>query len=168
MKKTLPSTQSRFTGVTLLIKLLFFVFAALFVCSDLFANTKLFYNPEYKPKNNPVFETDALMVKSPAALSGPTISYVSPQTWLIGTTVTLTPTSSGVAAPGYSSSFHLVGTGFHAPAGVAVDAAGNVYVADEGDVAAKKVLGSKGSTVTLNSSFSAPSGIAVDASGNVY
>jgi serine/threonine protein kinase, bacterial len=70
---------------------------------------------------------------------------------------------------------------FHYPAGVAVDAGGNVYVADTysnkirkvtpaGDVTTLAGSGSSGSTDDTGTaaSFNAPFSVAVDAGGNVY
>lgn len=71
---------------------------------------------------------------------------------------------------------------FNGPAGVAVDKAGIVYVADQGNNKIKKIWPS-GKTVSLagatgagafangsgaNANFNSPTGIAVDNSGNVY
>jgi len=70
---------------------------------------------------------------------------------------------------------------FYSPAGVAVDAAGNVYVADYGNDMIRKIT-PQGVVSTLagsgiqgnvngtgeNASFNRPSGVAVDANGNVY
>jgi gliding motility-associated-like protein len=99
----------------------------------------------------------------------PTISYASPQTYTQGTAITaLTPTSSGVAAPGYSNALVTIGSGFNNPAGVAADAAGNVYVADLGNNAIKKIPVGGGAPVIVSSAFNGPSGVAVDAAGNVY
>ena len=61
-----------------------------------------------------------------------------------------------------------IGTGFTFPNGVAVDAAGNVYVADLGNDAVKKIAVSGGATTTLHSGYSSPTGVGVDASGNVF
>ncbi|WP_158825597.1 NHL repeat-containing protein [Mucilaginibacter lacusdianchii] len=70
---------------------------------------------------------------------------------------------------------------FHSPMGIVVDAAGNVYVSDEGDNAIFKItqtgtvsiLAGNGTAGYANgegsvAQFNAPQGIAVDASGNVY
>ena len=70
---------------------------------------------------------------------------------------------------------------FHSPFGVAVDAAGNVYVGDAGNQKIRKITpagvvttiagsGSIGSKDSIGSaaSFYNPSGVAVDAAGNVY
>ncbi|WP_259067330.1 NHL repeat-containing protein [Mucilaginibacter sp. X4EP1] len=70
---------------------------------------------------------------------------------------------------------------FYSPAGVAVDAVGNVYVADYGNDMIRKIT-PQGVVSTLagsgiqgsvngtgeNASFNRPSGVAVDANGNVY
>ncbi|SHN32780.1 cadherin-like beta sandwich domain-containing protein, partial [Mucilaginibacter sp. OK098] len=103
----------------------------------------------------------------PAGL--PTISYSSPHTYNVGTAISsLAPTSSGVAAPGYSASPVTAGSGFNNPYGVAADAPGNIYVADYGNNAVKKIPVGGGAPVTIGSGFSNPKGVAVDAAGNVY
>jgi hypothetical protein len=54
---------------------------------------------------------------------------------------------------------------------VAVDGAGNIYVADTGHSAVKEIpLGcaNSGCVLTLGGGFSAPQGVTVDGSGNNY
>ncbi|MBL9214422.1 MAG: hypothetical protein JNG83_02990 [Opitutaceae bacterium] len=95
-----------------------------------------------------------------------------------GETVTL------AGAAGVAGSADGAGTSarFNSPAGVAVDAGGNVYVADTGNhtvrrIAASGVVTTLAGTAGLPGSadgaggaarFNAPSGVAVDGAGNVY
>jgi len=63
----------------------------------------------------------------------------------------------------------LVSSGLNVPRGIAVDAAGNVYIADTGNNAIKEWIAGSGAVITLVSSgLNAPRGLAVDVSGNVY
>jgi serine/threonine-protein kinase len=58
---------------------------------------------------------------------------------------------------------------FNAPNGVAVDAAGNVYVADSGNSRVRKVTGGNTvSTLAGAGQLDSPRGVAVDRSGNLY
>src|ERR1700743_2075793 len=82
----------------------------------------------------------------------PTISYTSPRTLFAGSTITpVTPTSSGVAAPSYSGTPLLLGTGFNKPYGVAVDAAGNIYVADTYNSLVKEIPAGGGTATSVGS-----------------
>ena len=56
---------------------------------------------------------------------------------------------------------------FRNPRGLAVDSAGNVYVADLGNNSVRKITPS-GIVSTLASGFSGPTGVGVDSTGNVY
>ncbi len=59
---------------------------------------------------------------------------------------------------------------FNSPSGVAVDASGNVYVADAGNKKIRKIspTGIVSTFVGLGKGLNIPMGVAVDASGNVY
>ena len=61
-----------------------------------------------------------------------------------------------------------LGLGFRAPAGVAVDGSGNVFVADTGNSAVKEILASNGLIVTLASGFGLARAMAVDGNGNIF
>jgi gliding motility-associated-like protein len=123
----------------------------------------------------------------------PAISYVSPQTYFLGTTITaLSPANTG--GPVSTSNSALVstfvgniagGTGI-APSfdpffGEAFDASGNLYVSDQGNNLIRKItpagvittLAGSGAAGAVNgpgttASFNSPAGLAVDGPGNVY
>jgi DNA-binding beta-propeller fold protein YncE len=54
------------------------------------------------------------------------------------------------------------------PYGVAVDATGNVYVADTNNNAVKVIPAGGGAVQTLGSGFIQPGGVAVDRNGRLY
>ena len=117
------------------------------------------------------FVTMTLVAMLPVKLSAQalTLGYASPQTYAAGTTITpLSPTGSGAAAPAYSSTTTTLGSGFNIPAGVAVDAAGNIYIGDQNNNVVKKIPGGTGTPVVIASGFNTPDGVAIDAQGNVY
>jgi DNA-binding beta-propeller fold protein YncE len=63
----------------------------------------------------------------------------------------------------------LVASGLTDPIGIAVDGAGNVYIADYGDNAVKEWTAANGNVATLVSSgLNSPRGVAVDGAGNAY
>ena len=99
----------------------------------------------------------------------PTVGYTGPENYTAGVAITpLTPTSTNVAAVAYSSTPVIQGSGFSGPTGVAIDASGNIYVADRGNKLVKKIPAGNGTPVTVSSGFSQPYGVAVDAAGDVY
>ncbi len=126
----------------------------------------------------------------------PNISYPStPKTYSLGTPISpWTPTNTGGAVSGNGQYFvsSLAGKGwdndgigsaasFKYPSGVAVDASGNIYVADYNNNKIRKVsaagvvttfagTGAQGSKdgTAASASFYYPKGVAVDAVGNVY
>ncbi|RKR84506.1 RHS repeat-associated protein [Mucilaginibacter gracilis] len=115
-----------------------------------------------------------------AGLQAPCITYTTPETFYTGTAITaLIPANAcGAVSIGGTSTFS---TGYSQPLGAAVDATGNVYVADAGNhqiykitpAGTKTLLAGGGYTGFTNGNGSSalfyhPVGMAVDASGNVY
>ncbi len=99
----------------------------------------------------------------------PTVSYTGPNTYIVGTTIKpLATTGSGVAAMAFGTSPASLNPGVHGVNGVAVDAAGNVYVATNSNNSIMKIPVGGGPAVVFASGFSFPSDVAVDAAGNVY
>jgi sugar lactone lactonase YvrE len=82
---------------------------------------------------------------------------------------TLTVTQAGATYVADGSVATLVSSGLDGPGGVAVDGAGNVYIADSGNNAIKKWTAASNTVTTLVSSgLDGPGGVAVDGAGNVY
>jgi RHS repeat-associated protein len=127
------------------------------------------------------------------AQTAPNISYNGPQTYHVGTVITaLSPTNTGgaVTTVGQTSAFVGGGSsdgtgssaGFYQPQGIALDAAGNLFVADCGNNTIRKVTpagvvttiaGNPGVSGSADGQGSAatfynPRGIALDYSGNIY
>jgi sugar lactone lactonase YvrE len=86
---------------------------------------------------------------------------------IVGQTVAITQAGLNyVAATAVGT---LVSSGLKSPFGIAVDGAGNIYIADAGDSAVKEwsaAIGALASLVSTN--LSSPGGVAVDTAGNVY
>ncbi len=109
---------------------------------------------------------------SPGAVRGALVLYGA-----VGTTagskvlavVSLETLASGAVVtvdPGVQTT---VGKGYQAPSGVAVDGAGNVYVADpDSNAVYKYAAGSTAAGTAVGTGLSAPSGVAVDSAGDVY
>jgi len=98
-----------------------------------------------------------------------TMNYASPQTFIAGIAITpLSPTGGHAAAPGYSTSTTTLGSGFNIPAGVAVDAQGNVFIGDQNNNVVKEIPGGTGTPITIATGFSVPDGIAIDGQGNIF
>ncbi|HEY1808441.1 MAG TPA: hypothetical protein VGG42_07745 [Acidobacteriaceae bacterium] len=88
------------------------------------------------------------------------------------TTAFIYGTGSGpqVVFPSNTATQSLGTGGFNSPFGVALDASGNIYVADLSDVVEKMPPGCADSScvTTLGGGFSSSTGVAVDGAGNVY
>ncbi len=63
-----------------------------------------------------------------------------------------------------------LGGGFHGPTGIALDAVGNIFVADLNNNTVYEMLAAGGYTTikTLGGGFDGPSTVAIDGSGNIY
>ena len=85
----------------------------------------------------------------------------------VGPTVTFAMNASGILQPAAQFS---VGSGFSAPAGVAVDASRNIFVADFSTNKVQEITAASAltSVVTLATGFSYPNNLVVDASGNIF
>jgi hypothetical protein len=94
-----------------------------------------------------------------------TIREVTPvgTNWVVTTLAGLAGVSGNVNATGSNARFSY-------PTGMAVDSAGNVYVADMYNNAIRKVtpVGTNWVVTTLATGFYRPDGVAVDSAGNVY
>ena len=89
-----------------------------------------------------------IKVASPAA---PTLSYSTPNSFVSGSAITpLSPTKTAVDPPNYNAPT-VLGSGFFEPEGVAVDAAGNVYVANAGTNQLEKIPAGNGTPVVIAS-----------------
>jgi sugar lactone lactonase YvrE len=129
------------------------------------------------------------LVNSSCSNSTPTAaeSFQNPVTSIVGINPTLSPTftrtptstpsSTPTASPTQTSTPYVVNTwtGFNAPSAVAVDAAGNVYVADKGNNRVEKFTGNGLPIASWGNgglkgavSITSPTGVAVDGAGKLY
>ncbi len=70
-----------------------------------------------------------------------------------------------VVDPGTASA---IGTGWKAPAGMALDTAGNLYVADTTNNAVYRFASGSSTGTTVGSGLTGPTGVAVDGAGNLF
>ena len=77
-------------------------------------------------------------------------------------------TLAGSGNPGSVDDPTGTSASFNDPFAIAVDAAGNVYVADAANARIRKITAAGEVTTLAGASFSYPTGVAVDAAGNVY
>lgn len=103
------------------------------------------------------------------AVDGAGTLYLSAQNSILK----ITPSGLVTTLAGNSSNAGLAdGAGasarFRGPRGVAVDAAGNVYVADYGNNAIRKISAQGQVTTVVTASPKGPVGVAVDLAGNIY
>ena len=86
---------------------------------------------------------------------------------IAGQTLTVTQAGGTYVAVNFPAT--LVATGLYSPQGVAVDGAGNVYIADTFNDAVKEwIVASNSVTTLVSSGLNVPTGVAVDTAGNVY
>lgn len=76
--------------------------------------------------------------------------------------------STGAGLTADPGTVATAGVGYKAPAGVAVDALGNLYIADSGSNKIYEIAAGGSTAVAFGSGLNAPKGVAVDAAGNVF
>jgi len=99
----------------------------------------------------------------------PSVSYTSPQVYATNVAITpLVPKGGNVFRPTYQRTVTSFTYGLTGNQGIAVDNAGNVYVAETGNTQIIKIAPDGVTTTNLGSGFSSPEAVAVDQAGNVY
>jgi sugar lactone lactonase YvrE len=76
--------------------------------------------------------------------------------------------AAGAISPSSYQSQTTIGTGLNHPDGVAVDAAGDVFIADTRNSRVVEVPANGGPQVTVGTGIQFPQGVTVDSAGNVY
>ncbi|MEO6520878.1 MAG: MBG domain-containing protein [Mucilaginibacter sp.] len=115
-------------------------------------------------------------------IPAPNITYSTPQVYAIGASIIpLSPSNTGGAVPAtiYGQTTTFAGNGtigssngaalnssFNSPTRLALDLAGNVFIADRDNNLIRKV--SAGTVTTFASGFNQPNGVTLDLTGNVY
>jgi len=102
-----------------------------------------------------------------ATITTPALSYGGAQNYVLGTTITpITPTSTSIMPQKYNGTPATFAS-VSAPTGLAIDAAGNVYVNQSaGTTGVSKIPAAGGTPTPLNVGYPGP--IYVDAAGNLY
>ncbi len=148
MKIILSSIPTLISAASFIKKLRLPVAALLlFFCNNLSAGIK----PVERDKGSHITKhgiNAAITIKRSIEIALPTVSYSGPQTYTAGTAITaLLPGGSGVGAIGNVGALVSVGSGFNLPEGMITDGAGNIYVADAGNNAVKKMPAGGRSTI---------------------
>jgi hypothetical protein len=140
--------------------------------------------------NNEVYEIEAVNGSIPASPTIRTLGsgFVAPTNVTVDASgdVFVTDGNNEVPGPVYeivavngsipasNPTINALGSGFDAPEGIAVDASGNVFVADTYNNAVKEIVAVNGvipaspTIRTLGSGFNQPAGVVLDQSGDVF
>ncbi len=84
----------------------------------------------------------------------------------VGADGTISTVAGTGVAGGAGDGGPAISAQLNAPRGVALDSAGNLYIADTGNHGVRKVA--PGGTITTVAAIASPDGVAVDAAGNLY
>lgn len=84
------------------------------------------------------------------------------------TTTLLSGVGTGSAVAVDPGTVRAIGSGFKTPAGIAIDGAGNLYVADPGAGTVQEYPAGGGAPIGIGANLSVPTSVAVDAAGDVY
>jgi gliding motility-associated-like protein len=165
----------------------------IFFCFHLFFFTALGqlpaarYSIKYNsPETKRISVAKIAITDIPAAGAPPNISYQTPQTYLLNSTITtLNPANTGGTVPAtiYAEVSNYSFNSFSTATGVTVDATGNVYVADWGLNQIRKITpagagslfaGNPGGSMGTSdgqgaaAAFYTPDALAIDQVGNIY